>query len=326
MEQPAQRGLLSVIVPVGRDPEGLRRTLASLRAAQVPAGGFEIIVGNDGGDAETSAIAASYGAQVVSLTPSGGSYAARNAALGRAQGKLIAFLDADAMVDPAWMREGIAALAEADYACGPVIVPRHMATSPGRICDWLNAFPMERYLRDARFAPTANLFVRRTLIERLGPFDTRLNSGGDVEFGRRVHGAGLRQAYWPKAAVFHPPRTYREQLSKVLRVSRGQRDLRRYHRALVPELALSLGAMLRNLLPPRRLIFLNRTLADWGPAPAHLKPLLFLMLWSFKLQRLRAQLECLVGQAGDGARKLREAEPIASAAPLAVSREVSPTP
>ncbi|MCK6451434.1 MAG: glycosyltransferase family 2 protein [Alphaproteobacteria bacterium] len=292
---PAVPGLLSVVVPVGNDPEGLRRTLASLRSARSPAGGVEIVVGNDGADPAASAVAAAYGAGIEEIKPNAGSYAARNRALARTRGEWIGFVDADTMVDPGWMEAGIAALGEADYASGPVVVPQHTATSPGFVLDWLNAFPVERYLRDAHFAPTANLFVRRSLIERLGAFDPRLRSGGDVEFGRRVHAAGLRQIYRPDAITFHLPRSYREQLTKVLRVTRGQYDLQRYHPDLFPEFRLSAAAVLRNLAPPLRLDFMHHAPEELGPRGVRLKPLLYLMKWSFKLQRARAQIERLAG-------------------------------
>lgn len=293
--QPAVAGLLSVVVPVGNDAEGLRRTLASLKAARPPAGGMEIIVGNDGADPAASGIAASYGAEEVAISPNRGSYVARNRALEQARGEWIAFVDADAMVEPNWLEVGVAALRIADYACGPVIIPKHTVKTAGHIFDWLNAFPVEGHMRHAHFGPTANLFVRRQLIERLGGFDPRLRSGGDVEFGGRVYAAGYRQRYSPQQIVYHLPRSYGEQLTKVLRVTRGQCDLGRYYPDRFPELRVSLLGILRNLMPPRELHFLNHDIEEFGPRAVRLKPLLYLMAWSFKLQRMRAQVKYLLG-------------------------------
>ena len=57
-----------------------------------------------------------------------------------------------------------------------------------------------------RFAATANLFVRREVVDDLGGFDASLRSGGDYEFGRRATGAGYRLVYAPEASVVHRPR------------------------------------------------------------------------------------------------------------------------
>lgn len=285
-------GLLSVVVPVGHDAEGLRRTLASLRAAAAPPGGLQIVVGNDGADPAAAAIAAAHGAEEVAISPNAGSYVARNRALSLTRGEWIGFTDADAMVDPGWPSAGVAALAEADYACGPVVVPKHTAISAGRIFDWLNAFPVERHLQGGGFGPTVNLFVRRRVFERLGGFDPRLRSGGDVEFGSRVRAAGcFRQAYRPGQVVYHLPRSYREQMAKMLRITHGQCDLARYHPDRFSHLRPTWSAMLRNLMPPRELAFLSHAPQDFGPQAVRLKPLFYLIAWSLKLQRLRAQLQ-----------------------------------
>jgi glycosyltransferase involved in cell wall biosynthesis len=287
---PQSSGLLSVVVPVRNDAEGLCRTLASLAAARPPAGGMEIIVGNDGADPAASALAAAYGAKDVAISSPRGSYGARNRAMAQARGEWIAFTEADATVAPGWMKAGVAAMGGSDYACGPVIIPQDAVRTAAHVYDWLNAFPVERYLRRMSFAPTVNLFVRRSAIERIGGFDPRLMSGGDVEFGTRVRAAGLRQIYSEEIRVFHPPRSYREQLRKVRRVTRGQCDLARNHPERFAEFRPNLRKMSRNLLPPRRLEFLNHRIDEFGPRAVRLRPLLYMMAWSFRLQRLRAQL------------------------------------
>jgi GT2 family glycosyltransferase len=64
----------------------------------------------------------------------------------------------------------------------------------------------DELIREERFAATANLFVRRTVIDDVGAFDASLRSGGDYEFGRRATGAGYRLVYAPEACVVHRPR------------------------------------------------------------------------------------------------------------------------
>jgi GT2 family glycosyltransferase len=77
------------------------------------------------------------------------------------------------------------------------------------------------------YGATANLFLRRELFERYGFFRQDLQSGGDVEFGRRLTQAGEKSVYASYAVVFHPARsTLRSLLAKEKRIGRGHRRLR----------------------------------------------------------------------------------------------------
>jgi glycosyltransferase involved in cell wall biosynthesis len=256
-------------------------------------GGLEIVVGNDGADPRASEIAAEFGAQEVAISPIGGAYNARNRALKCARGEWVAFTDAGVVVDSGWIETGIAGLKKADYACGPVIISEQTVHGIPHLYDWLNSFPVERYFRNSHFGPTANLFVRREMIERLGAFDARLRSGGDVEFGNRVHAAGFVQRYSRHQTVYHPPRTYREQLLKELRVTRGVCELHFYYPERFPQFRVSMRKVLRNLMPPRRLVFRSHSIDEFGPIPLQVRGLLYLIAWSMKLQRVRGQLKYL---------------------------------
>src|SRR5207245_466400 len=87
---------LSVVVPT-RDRAGvLVRCLGALAAQQVDAA-FEVVVADDGSTDETPRVLASRGhAEAVRIPPSGRS-AARNAALRRASGRLVLFVDDDVL-------------------------------------------------------------------------------------------------------------------------------------------------------------------------------------------------------------------------------------
>jgi glycosyltransferase involved in cell wall biosynthesis len=55
-EKAAVEGLVSVVIPVYRDAAGLADTLDSLDRQTLPPAEYEIIVSNDGGDPEVSAL------------------------------------------------------------------------------------------------------------------------------------------------------------------------------------------------------------------------------------------------------------------------------
>ncbi|ELZ39416.1 glycosyltransferase, type 2 [Halorubrum tebenquichense DSM 14210] len=91
-------------------------------------------------------------------------------------------------------------------------------------------FPVKQYLENENYAPTCALLVRREVFEEVGFFDARLISGGDREFGERVHEAGYDQGYAEDAVVYHPARTRFESLAKKnFRVGRGFCQKQRYY-------------------------------------------------------------------------------------------------
>ena len=96
--------------------------------------------------------------------------------------------------------------------------------------DYHTGFPVEQYLESQQFAPTCCLFTRRAVFEDVGLFDHRLISGGDKEFGNRVHDAGYDLQFAKDVTMYHPTRnTLRAHVKKDRRVGRGLCQLQRYH-------------------------------------------------------------------------------------------------
>jgi hypothetical protein len=93
----------SIIISVLRDVAGLEVTLKSLTE---DCRGFpvEVIVANDGADVGIRAVATRYGARVIDIPVSAGSYAARNGGLACAVADSLLFLDANVCVVPGWYR------------------------------------------------------------------------------------------------------------------------------------------------------------------------------------------------------------------------------
>ena len=198
---------MSVIIPARDAGRWLGACLDAV-AAQTAAPAHEVIVVDDASVDTTGQLARSHPAVTRVVAGSGrGSYAARNAAVAVAAGELLAFTDADCVPDPGWLAAGADAIKRgADLAGGEVV-----STAAGQLNAW------ERYdravylrqdelVREERFAATANLFVRRAVVDDLGGFDGSLRSGGDYEFGRRATSAGYRLVYAPEASVVHRPR------------------------------------------------------------------------------------------------------------------------
>jgi glycosyltransferase involved in cell wall biosynthesis len=204
---------VSVVIPTYRRPELLRRCLDALLAQTLPPEAFEIIVVDDGHDERTrntvEALAAGrpYAPRLRYLRPAHGRgpAVARNAGWRAAAAPLVAFTDDDTIPAPGWLAHGERAMAEAGVSavCGRVEVPldQPVPTDHER---------MTQGLQTAEFV-TANAFVRREALMRIGGFDERFTRAwredSDLQFRlmRECRPVGRCE----QAVVLHPARAER---------------------------------------------------------------------------------------------------------------------
>lgn len=225
---------VSIIIPVYNDPEGLSDTLDSLTNQEYPADKYEILVVDNDSDDRTPEVARSYAERspnIIVLTEDEiqSSYAARNKGIEHATGQILAFVDADVKVDQHWLETGVDALnsRNLDYmGCRvDVFIPPGNETFAAKY-NQRTDFPVERFIEVDNFAPTCALFVRKGVIEDVGVFDDNLISGGDFEFGNRVHAAGYSLGYESTVIVHHPARTTLKAIfKKSYRVGIGSAQL-----------------------------------------------------------------------------------------------------
>lgn len=250
---PGISGRVSVIIPVATDAEGLRETLSSLHRQTMPSADFEVIVGNDGGYAEISAICREFGVIEVVIKPNRGAYAARNAALRKSTGSILAFTDADMSLAPDWCEAGRRALAESDYCGGPINFVSNGRAGVAEMYQACYAFQTKREFKDVGYFPTANLWVKREVFRGVGLFDERLRSGGDYEFGTRVGRTGrYTQKFADDVVSQHPFRTGGEMVRKIRRTTRGIAFLKDLYPEHYTHLVTG-RSFYRRLIPPRQL-------------------------------------------------------------------------
>ena len=205
---------ISVVMPTYRRPALLARCLAALVAQTLPGAAFEIVVVDDGCTDDTrdrcaeidARSRAAGGPAIRYLRPQGtrGPAGARNRGWRDARGALIAFTDDDTIPDPDWLRQGEAAMAALGRvaAWGRVHVPL-----PARMTD--NARNTAG-LENAVFV-TANAFVRRDALARVGGFDERYRRAWredtDLYFALlTAFSADGAVVEAPSALVLHPVR------------------------------------------------------------------------------------------------------------------------
>ena len=212
---PATVPRVSVVIPTYRRPELLSRCLAAVFAQRLGPADFEVTVVDDGhDDATRQAVdrmraAAPPGAILVYLRPAQGRgpAVARNWGWRASRAPLIAFTDDDTIPDPDWLLQGARSMAmrpEWAACCGQVVVP---LDRPGPPTDHER---MTQGLESAEFV-TANAFVRREALERVGGFDERFTRAwredSDLQF-RLMQEAG-EVGRSPLAIVQHPVRPER---------------------------------------------------------------------------------------------------------------------
>lgn len=283
---------ISVVIPVYKDPSGLKDTLESLVVQDYSIDKFEIIVADNGSFDETLDVANSFKAKYPDLVKIviedeiQSSYAARNKGVKAAKGDVIAFIDADMSVynDCLSLIATSMNMHEVDYlACNVVIYSEN--ESIFSLYNKITGFPIEECINASHFCPTCCLVTARKIFDDVGFFDFRLMSGGDFEFGNRVFRMGKKMYYDPDILMKHPARSsFRQLFKKSFRIGRGYSQLAYYH-------PVNHREKNRNVLNPRhyfptppwkflRIMCENRT---WNEASYGEKVGVYLISWMFKV-------------------------------------------
>jgi len=236
MEDSPHQSNVSVIIPVYNDSDGILETLRSISDSTFGLLSDVIVVDNMSTDDTKETIKRQQKPSSINLSVEDriqGSYAARNKGISEVRKKTdwIVFLDADEIIGTDCIKTALesADSQSADYLGFNVELTLPENTLIGRY-NAHTGFPVKQYLENENYAPTCALLIRREVFEDVGLFDARLISGGDREFGERVHEAGYDQGYAEDATVYHPARTSFESLAKKnFRVGRGFCQKQRYY-------------------------------------------------------------------------------------------------
>jgi GT2 family glycosyltransferase len=199
----------SIIVPTRERAGYLDVALASI-APQAAAAGAEMLVVDDGPSAATRAVAERHGARYVAHEASRGLNAARNTGIGQARGALLVFVDDDVQALPGWLAALLDADARAEPDVGVLTGPIHARfedhplRSCGREGPPITSQELGPVDRDVAHAWGANMTIRRSWLERTGPFDAARELYGDEqEWQGRLRAAGGRIRYVAAAALDH---------------------------------------------------------------------------------------------------------------------------
>jgi O-antigen biosynthesis protein len=182
----------------------IRRCLEGLARQDYP--DYEVIVIDDGSTDETARIADEFDVALFS-TPNQGLSAARNEALARARGEIIAYIDDDAWPDPDWLRYLAWVYLTTGHAGvgGPNLPPPDdgptaalVALAPG------GPLHVLRSDSEAEHIPGCNSSFRTADLRAIGGYDVRFRTAGDdVDVCWRLHERGETIGFSAGAMVWH---------------------------------------------------------------------------------------------------------------------------
>jgi GT2 family glycosyltransferase len=196
-----------VVATVGREKR-LARLLDSLRAQTHRE--LRVIIVDQSGDDRLAAALVEPGLELIHLRSEPGLSRARNVALGEIAADVVGFPDDDC----SYPQDLLARVAErlTDGAALDGVTGR-VADAEGRSSP---SWESDRAILDRsnlwNRANSASTFLRRELVERVGPFDEELglgsrspwHSGEEIDYLVRAVDAGARIAYDPALVVEHP--------------------------------------------------------------------------------------------------------------------------
>lgn len=139
----------------------------------------------------------------------------RDLAIKHAEGEILAFLDDDAYPRHDWLKNAVRHFEDKSVGAvgGPAVTPHSdnkLQKASGAVFSsrLTSSNYVYRYLpegrRDVEDFPTVNLFVRKSVFEELGGFDTSYWPGEDTKLCMDItKKLGLRIVYDPEALVYH---------------------------------------------------------------------------------------------------------------------------
>jgi hypothetical protein len=176
----------SIVIPTRNRSAYLEVALASI-VPQAVASGAEVLVVDDAGPSPPArALAARFGARYEPHPKPLGLNAARNTGVERSDSELVVFVDDDVRVADGWLQallDAARASPETDVFTGP-IRPRmegFQLRTCGREGAPITSLDLGPDDADTRYAWGANMTIRRSALERVGPFDVALEHGGDEQ-------------------------------------------------------------------------------------------------------------------------------------------------
>jgi cellulose synthase/poly-beta-1,6-N-acetylglucosamine synthase-like glycosyltransferase len=210
---------VSVIVPVRDGESTIADCLDSVLAAEYPPDRREILVVDNGSSDGTTALIQARPVHYIREPKRGVSHA-RNRGIAASRGEILAFVDADCLVEPQWLTELVRPFQDPEVGAVAGNL-QHVAPSTAaerQAARLLGKWQRFAFTSNPAYPITANAAYRREVIDGIGGFDPHMTRAQDVELGLRFQErSGRRLAYAERATARHRNRTtalgfFRQQL------------------------------------------------------------------------------------------------------------------
>ena len=288
---------IAVIIPHFNDECRLYKCLQALSNQTLPSDSYQVIVADNGSTIAPEATVQQFDNVVLLVEHKPGSYSARNKAIKQFNSPIYAFTDSDCIPEPEWLESAVNKLQEnanIDAVSGPITLFSNKQNRPNAIelIDMCFAFPQEQSIALYHYAPTANLIVRKSAFERVGIFNDSLMSGGDAEWGLRLHEQNGCLVYDAAVVIHHPARDSESgYFTKIRRTTHGL--WARRQSSPQARKALRIKGLLSLVIPPfqrtRQLFNFNRDVSFSTKFKASS------ILYFGKLYKLQQILLCALG-------------------------------
>jgi len=191
----------SIIIPAKNEELNLPRCLASLAELESPSNIYEVLLIDNGSSDQTVGIAERFGVKVF-IRPEATIAGLRNFGASRAQGQILAFLDADCTVAPDWLHAASIWREHWDVCCfgSPPEAPEDGTWVQKA---WFIIRCKQHMVEDVDWLESMNMFTRKDTFATVGGFDEGLITCEDYDLSLRLKQHGRLVADKRIRAIHH---------------------------------------------------------------------------------------------------------------------------
>jgi cellulose synthase/poly-beta-1,6-N-acetylglucosamine synthase-like glycosyltransferase len=233
---------VSVIVPAKNEEKVIENCIKSILKLDYPKKKMEVIVAIDGSTDRTEKICKKYEPKikVIVSKPKKCKAEALNEVLPKAKGEIMAFFDADCIVDKRCLRDAVKHFSDKNIS-GVAGLLKSYNRNENTLTKILSmetclASSMEHIISrcgsNAHF-PGKNMYIRRSVLEEIGYFDTH-SFLEDVELSIRMKRKGYKVVFEPNSVVWHEePNTFNSFVKQRMRWIRGNFRIKQTRTSIV---------------------------------------------------------------------------------------------
>ncbi len=244
--------LVSIIVPVKNEAKLLANFLKSVKQLNYPQEKIEVIIADGRSTDNTKAVAFKYGAKVVD-NPKQTVGPGRNIAYKIAKGELIAFSDADCLVDKDWLENSLKYFSDSKIAGvgGPNFTPKNEPAFAQAVGFFLSQAVFSAgsihgrnlpYIKEVKSLPGCNAIYRKKVLDQVMPINESLLTCDDTEMNQKILDLGYRLLSVPDVFVWHYRRSTAKRLwRQMYRWAIGRLQLGKKRREAINLVHISVG-------------------------------------------------------------------------------------